>query len=437
MTNWNKHNVKTLIAEDILYIGDGYRAKNSELNQYGLPFARSSTINNGFHFDSADCFPVEHLEKVGEKVSKSGDVVFTSKGSVGRFAFVNDNIERFVYSPQLSFWRSKQHDVLLPRFLYYWMYGSEFFIQYTSVKGQTDMADYVSLRDQRNMVMTFPSLDEQRAIADILGSLDDKIEANRRQNETLEATARAIFKSWFVDFDPVHAKANGEIPIGMDAETADLFPDSFEDSELGMIPRGWRVGTLEELCEYIMSGGTPRTKVDEYWNGNIPWFSSGETRKRVIIDTEKTITESGVANSSTRLAPKWSTVIASAGQGHTRGQTSILTFDSYINQSVIALGANSSSISRMFLFFNLSGRYDELRQISDSSSSRGSLTTSILKQLKSIVPILDLVKRFDDISSSIIDQIACNENESRTLAETRDALLPKLVSGELRVGDNR
>ena len=322
--------------------------------------------------------------------------------------------------------------------------------------------------------ITVPPLDEQRAIAEVLGSLDDKIEANRRQNETLEATARAIFKSWFVDFDPVHAKARGEHPPGMDAATAALFPDSFEESELGLIPSGWGWEQLKNVTEFIMSGGTPSTKVDDYWNGDIPWLSSGETRKRFITETEKTITELGVQDSSTRLAPEWATVIASAGQGHTRGQTSLLMLETYINQSVVALGAAYPPVSALYLFFSLSSRYDELRRISDSYSdsaertqydpknvghrgskwcdngsnfrqndlfsvesysSRGSLTTRILKDLELAIPSFELIEVLDYVTTPIVNQIAHNERESRTLAETRDALLPRLVSGELRVGE--
>ena len=242
-----------------LKYGDGYRAKNDELATSGLPFARAGNIKDGFQFADADRFPEENLQRIGNKVSKSGDVVFTSKGTVGRFAFVREDTPRFVYSPQLCFWRSRDHELIDPRFLFYWMSGREFFVQFKGVAGQTDMAEYVSLRDQRSMQLTLPPLPEQRAIAHILGTLDDKIELNRRMNETLEAMARALFKSWFVDFDPVRAKAalrNATPPRGgsdwsverarayldsMDPEIAALFPDRFVDSELGEIPAGWKV----------------------------------------------------------------------------------------------------------------------------------------------------------------------------------------------------
>ena len=115
-----------LIANGKLSIGDGYRAKNSELGMSGLPFARVRNVNGGFHFDDADRFPEDDLGKVGEKISQPGDVVFTSKGTVGRLAFVRETTPRFVFSPQICFWRTLDPDLLDGRWLYYWMHGSEF-----------------------------------------------------------------------------------------------------------------------------------------------------------------------------------------------------------------------------------------------------------------------------------------------------------------------
>lgn len=196
--------VQELIDSKLLVINDGYRAKNSELNDsIGFPFARAGNINNGFNFRDADRLHFDMQNCLGIKVSQPGDVVFTSKGTVGRFAYVKDTTEIFVYSPQLCFWRSADQNLLNSRYLYYWMHGPEFTSQIYGLKGQTDMADYVSLRDQRNMRISIPPINMQLPVVLVLGTLDDKIELNRRTNETLEAMAQALFKSWFVDFDPV------------------------------------------------------------------------------------------------------------------------------------------------------------------------------------------------------------------------------------------
>src|SRR5688572_23172656 len=172
MSEWKRFAVADLLADKKIVIGDGYRAKNEELSSIGLPFARAGNINCGFQFKDADHFPEVDLPRVGNKVSQPGDVVFTSKGTVGRFALVRENTQRFVYSPQLCFWRATDERAIDSRFLYYWMYGREFFLQYKGVAGQTDMAEYVSLGDQRRMHITLPDISEQRAIASVLGALD-------------------------------------------------------------------------------------------------------------------------------------------------------------------------------------------------------------------------------------------------------------------------
>src|SRR5260370_30200777 len=245
---WQRHEVADLIAGDQLVVGDGYRAKNEELGNQGLPFARAGNINEGLQFVDADRFPVENLGRVGNKVSQPGDVVFTSKGTVGRFAFVRIDTPQFVYSPQLCFWRSLNQDLIDSRFLYYWMHGREFYIQVKGVAGPTDMAGYVSLTDQRRMQITLPDIGEQRAIACILGTLDDRIDVNVRVNETLDSMARALFRSWFLDFDPVRAKVGGRLPA-LAKEFGGLFPDEFDESDAEDCPKGWSFTTLPVLVD--------------------------------------------------------------------------------------------------------------------------------------------------------------------------------------------
>ena len=164
--------------------------------------------------------------------------------------------------------------------------------------------------------------------------------------------------------------------------------------------------TIGDISKLIISGGTPDTRVESYWNGQFSWLSSGETRNRFIESTEKTITQLGINESSTRLIHKNSIVIASAGQGNTRGQTSFCLIDTYINQSIIGVEIDDSRADPYFVFLNLSSRYQELRQISDSSSIRGSLTTKMIKSLPIILPPLEiqksissLIRRFDELIS--------------------------------------
>ncbi|MGN7437580.1 MAG: restriction endonuclease subunit S [Alcanivorax sp.] len=177
----------------------------------------------------------------------------------------------------------------------------------------------------------------------------------------------------------------------------------------------WQDATVDEVCTRVFSGGTPNTQTSSFWGGEIPWLSSGETRQRFIFDTEKKITNNGVKNSSTKLAKRGSIVIASAGQGHTRGQTSFLEFDTYINQSVVCLEPDTKKVIPLWLFYNLSNRYDEMRQLSDGHSSRGSLTTVILKEMKLNFPPLQNQKAVSDFLYAIDQKIELNQRMNETL----------------------
>ena len=194
-----------------------------------------------------------------------------------------------------------------------------------------------------------------------------------------------------------------------------------------------RTMTVGECCESIYSGGTPSTKKAAYWNGNLPWLSSGETRCRFIIDTEKTITELGVAESSTKLAKAGDVVMASAGQGFTRGQTSMLFFDTYVNQSVVVMRPKRDYGA--YLLLMLAAQYDNLRAWSDSTSTRGSMSGKLLRQFE--LPYFDVeqAKELTAFTAPMFAMIENNMRESKALAQTRDALLPKLMSGEIDVSE--
>lgn len=184
----------------------------------------------------------------------------------------------------------------------------------------------------------------------------------------------------------------------------------------------WQTKKLSKVTEKIFSGGTPATTNKAYWNGDINWLSSGETSNRFIFDTIQKISLLGVENSSTKLALQWDTVIASAGQGKTRGQTALLKVDSYINQSIIALRANRNEITPLWLFYNLSNRYSELRNISDSHSSRGSLTTALLKDLEISFPSINEQDKITGILFAIDNKITLNTQTNQTLEQIAQAV---------------
>ena len=183
---------------------------------------------------------------------------------------------------------------------------------------------------------------------------------------------------------------------------------------------------LEDICNRIYSGGTPSTTHKEYWNGDLPWLSSGETSQRFVYTTEKFITKEGVQKSSTKYAKRNSIVMASAGQGHTRGQVSFLMNDMYINQSVLVFEPEVSIVNPLYLYYNLDGRYEELRQLSDGTSTRGSLSGRIVKGMEIDLPNLSVQDKIVSVLYDIDKKIENNNQINRNLSEQAMAIFTDL-----------
>ena len=442
---WRRYEVKELIDEGVLVIGDGYRAKNAELSRSGLPFARAGNIGHHFQFTGADCFPTDKLHMVKEKICQPGDSVFTSKGTVGRFAYVKKDTPRFVYSPQLSYWRSVIKEIIEPRYLYYWMLSEEFFSQFRSVSGQTDMAEYVSLRDQRQMHITLPSLAEQRAIGHILGTLDDKIELNRRMNETLEEMARALFKSWFVDFDPVRAKAALKSPRSagsgwaverarayldsMDENIVDLFPDRLVDSELGEIPEGWVVGKFGDIVSRVRENENPALSPKTVFSHfSIPAFDEGQIPKRELGESIKS-TKSRVVQDTvllSKLNPEvnrvWLVNVAPDERA-------------ICSTEFLVLRAKPPFQSSYVYCLSLSPFFRQHLEsiVTGTSKSHQRAPADAITSLETVIPHPRASEAFETSASKLLQYSMNLYKESRALAKQRDTLLPRLVSGETAV----
>ncbi|WP_058868182.1 restriction endonuclease subunit S [Chloracidobacterium thermophilum] len=265
-------------------------------------------------------------------------------------------------------------------------------------------------------------------------------------NETLEEMARAIFKSWFVDFDPVRAKAvvrrehpdwtNAQVSRAacpnLKPEIAELFPDRLVDSELGGIPEGWEVQSFTDDVE-VIGGGTPRTSNPEYWGGDIPWFSVVDTPadgEVFVIYTEKNITQDGVDNSSTCVLPVGTTIISARG---TVGNIALVGVPMAMNQSCYGLH-DLRGHNGYFLYFATAAVVETLRHRTHGSVFN-TITRDTLKSVRVVAPPNALIVEFECIIGAMLQRILSALHESRTLAALRDALLPKLISGEIRVKD--
>jgi type I restriction enzyme S subunit len=364
------------------------------------------------------------------------DILFTNTGTIGRMAIAPDDprTRRTTFQKSVAILKPRLN-LVEPHFLYYTLKFDN--ARLSELAAGTTQKNLL-LKDFRSFEVKIPDFPEQRAIAHILGTLDDKIELNRRMNETLEAMARALFKSWFVDFDPVRAKAEGRPSTssgqafpGLPKTIADQFPDSFEDSELGEIPKGWAVKTIGDLAE-IVGGSTPSTKEPAYWDGGIHHWATPKDlsalRTPVLLNTERRITDVGLAQVSSGLLPPGTVLLSSRAP---IGYLVIAEIPVAINQGFIAMKAKKS-VSNLFLRLWASFAHEDILARANGSTFL-EISKSNFRPIKLVAPPIAVFAAFDQLVRPIYGRVVLNERESRTLAALRDSLLPKLISGELRV----
>ena len=289
-----------------------------------------------------------------------------------------------------------------------------------------------------NISLLVPPLPEQRRIAHILGTLDDKIENNRKTAKTLEAMAQAIFQSWFVDFDPVRAKRMaGESKestckrLKLTPEILDLFPDRLVDSELGEIPEGWEIGTFGDYAD-IVGGSTPSTTIPEYWvSGTHHWATPKDLSSLampVLLATENKITDAGLQQVSSRLLPVGTVLLSSRAP---IGYLAIAEIPVAINQGFIALKPHNYEYC-IFLLFLIKHNMEEI-----ISRANGSTFLEISKSKFRPIPVVyspqGILQSFAKLTMPLFLRIVSLEKLTQSLTAQRDTLLPKLISGEVRV----
>lgn len=287
---------------------------------------------------------------------------------------------------------------------------------------------HISGKDILGFEFEMPALGKQREIAAILGALDDKIELNRKTAATLEAMARALYRSWFVDFDPVHAKSEGRPPVHVDPTTAALFPDSFGEDGL---PTGWVTKPVRDFARCEL-GGTPSRANPDFWGGSVPWINSGAVNSFRIVSPSEFLSESGWQQSSTKMPPLHTTVLAITGA--TLGQVSRTEIETCANQSVVGIVADPELNN--FIYCAVKESIDELIS-HQTGGAQQHINKRNVEEHQLIWPSSDILNAFDLESRALFGKIAQLLFENQTLATLRDSLLPRLMSGDLRVGDAR
>jgi type I restriction enzyme S subunit len=375
----------------------------------------------------------EHAEKLRNANVRRGDVIFTHRGTIGQVSYLppSSAYDRYVIS-QSQFFLRPDLNKALPEYLVAYFRspeGQHKLLANTSQVGVPSIAQPVTYL--RSIEIPLPPLPEQHAIAHILGTLDDKIELNRKQNETLGAMARALFKAWFVDFEPVRAKIEGRwqrgqsLP-GLPAHLYDLFPDRLVESELGEIPEGWEVRSLDSIANYLNGLALqkfppesddeflPVIKIAQLRAGN----TNGADRASARIKPEYVVVDGDVLFS-------WSgsleMVIWCGGRGA-------------LNQHLFKITSNE--VPKWFYYYATLHHLPAFRAIAaGKATTMGHIQRKHLTDARIAVAPLSDMKNFDAFISPLFDQMVNIAQQSRTLAQLRDTLLPKLISGALRVKD--
>jgi type I restriction enzyme S subunit len=396
----------------------------------GPVFLGISNLNRG----RLDLAETEHLSEDDFKkwtrrvTPQPNDVVFSYETRLGEVAIIPTGL-RCCLGRRMALMRPDPEKVE-PHFLLYAFLGPDFqdTIRKHTIPGST--VDRIPLIEFPQFPIRVPSLPEQRAIAHVLGTLDDKIDLNRRTNETLEAMARAIFKSWFVDFDPVHAKAEGRQPYGMDAATAALFPNSFDASALGKIPSGWKVDEIRTRTSNIQYGLTrsaatdpvgPRfLRITDIQGGRVDWsrvpfcpVSDEEHQKYRICPGDILVARTG----------------ASTGENIYIIDAPDAVFASYLVRIQFA----DPSFARMVGEYMRSVAYFDHVAGAIGGSAQPNASAQVLASAPLTFPPIAVARSFLQLVDPLDSQRLLNSRQNQTLISTRDALLPKLLSGEIRI----
>ena len=390
-----------------------------------VKWLRATDLNDGLVKETTRRLSDKGFKSAGKSalLFEPGSLAISKSGTIGRLGILDDYMcgNRAVINI-----KPKQNAV--PRFLFFVLRYLRPTIE-TLAEGSVQKNLYVSTLG--NLDVPAPPKEVQQAFADTLGVLDDRINLLRETNTTLEAIAQALFKSWFVDFDPVHAKMQGLAPEGMDEATAALFPDSFEESELGLVPKGWSMISFRDSIN-VIGGGTPKTSVTEYWGGDIPWFSVVDAPSAsdvFVVDTEKHITEAGLNGSSTKLLPAGTTIISARG---TVGRLALTGCPMAMNQSCYGLRGKAGD--QYFTYFSTTRLVEQLKQRAHGSVF-DTITQETFAGVSLCYPATEVIQAFEQLVDPFLMRIRENLIQANSLVSLRDTLLPRLISGQLSLSE--
>ena len=402
----------------------------------GIPFLRSLNIEP-FAVKKTDlkCISPEFHAKLKKSALRTGDVAIVRTGKPGTCAVIPEWLGEANCS-DLVLVRCGPR--LRPEFLSYWVNAAA--ANHIAANLVGAVQQHFNVSAAKRMLVACPPLAVQDNLIELVASINDRITLLRETNATLEAIAQALFKSWFVDFDPVRAKMEGRTPEGMDEATAALFPDGFETSELGEVPRGWRVCAVEEFADRVGMGPFgSNIKVETFVESGIPVISGQHLKQLLVEDnTFNFITHEHAARLAKSCVQAGDLIFTHAGS---IGQVSLLhkdaAFTSYVlSQRQFFLRCNTEVMSPEWIalyFKSPAGQHQLLANTSQVGVPSIARPVSYLRSIRLVVPPPELTQRFASIAGAINDRVMANRKQFGALTQIRDTLLPRLISGQLRL----
>ena len=412
---------ETVELGEVAAVRSGYAFKSSDWKDAGIPVVKIANVKGG-RLEMSGCSFVSEstAAESGEFQLSTGDILVAMTGYIGDVARVRKTDLPCVLNQRVGKFSVRDRKRLDPDFLYTFLAWAET-RQTIEALGYGSAQPNVSPSLIHKVELPLPPLAEQKAIAAVLGALDDKIELNRRMNATLEAMARALFQSWFVDFDPVRAKLDGRQPAGLDPATAALFPSTFDETTAGHIPHGWRVGSIYEIADVIYGApfasslfnsekvGKPLVRIRDLPNENPALFTTEVHPKGYLLQPG----DIAVGMDGEFRAYLWAGV------------------ESWLNQRCCVF-APKPGYSAAFVRNSIIAPLAEV-EATETATTVIHLGKNDIDRFTVIIPDAPVAEAFKRQCQPWYDQIVANKQQSRTLATLRDTLLPKLLSGEVSV----
>lgn len=399
--------------------------KSADFVETGVPFIMASDMKDGrVNIHTCAFISNEQASKLRKGFAKTGDVLLSHKATLGRTALIEPSkYDYLVLTPQVTYYRIIDATKLNNRYLKYYFDSGPFQQTLAAWGGAGSTRAYIGITAQRKLPIVLPRIEVQNEIAATIGALDDRITLLRETNATLEAIAQALFKSWFVDFDPVRAKMEGRVPEGMDEATAALFPDGFEESELGAVPKEWSVLPLDEIANYL--NGLALQKFPPTGVNDLPVIKIAQLRKGDTFGADRasrSIKSDYIIQNGDVLF-SWSgsleVEIWCGGEGA-------------LNQHLFKV--TSATYPKWFYYLWTRHHLEHFRQVAASkATTMGHIQRAHLSAAKVVAPSTSVLNAANEALQPIVERIIETALQAQSLALLRDALLPRLISGQLRL----